>query len=80
MLLNSVFVTMDDIRKEIQKALDDRLKPAEYILDGVSLEELVNYDIPPLSSQSPDQVDDGIILSYKDGKIVQNDVLNGGVF
>jgi hypothetical protein len=76
MLLNSVFISMDDIRIEIEKALNERLKPAEHILDGVSLEELVNYDIPPLSSE----VESGVILSYRDGKIVKNEVLNGGVF
>lgn len=80
MKFNTVALNMDDVRIEIQNALDARLKPSEYILDGVKLEELINADLPPLSSQTPDQLQDGILLSYKDGKLVQEDVLNGGTF
>lgn len=80
MILNAVSLNLDDVRIEIQKALNDRLAKSEYILDGVKLEELTNYDITPLSAQSPDKIEDGVILAYKDGKVVQGDVLNGGTF
>lgn len=64
----------------IQKLIDQRLDQYKGILDGVALEELTNFDVPLLSAQTTDEKEDGIILSYKDGKLVEEKDLNGGEF
>ena len=61
-------------------AIETKLKDSESILDGVALEELVNFSVPLTSQQSPDQIEDGVLLSYKDGKLVEETNLNGGTF
>jgi hypothetical protein len=80
MLLTPISVSLDEVVIEIRRQLDDRLAKSEYILDGVKLEELVNFDVPLLSAQSADQQNDGVLLSYKDGKLVEENNLNGGNF
>ena len=80
MLLSPIGLTLDDIKITIQEALDNRLKASEYILDGVKLEELVNFAVPLTSQQTPDQIHDGVLLGYKDGKLVEEPDLNGGSF
>lgn len=80
MLLTPVSVSLDEVIIAVRKELNDRLAKSEYILDGVKLEELVNFDVPLLSAQSADQQNDGILLSYKDGKLVEENNLNGGSF
>jgi hypothetical protein len=80
MMLTPVTVSLDEVIIAVRKELDDRLAKSEYILDGVKLEELVNFDVPLLSAQSADQQSDGVLLSYKDGKLVEENNLNGGSF
>ena len=80
MLLTPVSVSLDEVIIAVRKELNDRLAKSEHILDGVKLEELVNFDVPLLSAQSADQQNDGILLSYKDGKLVEENNLNGGSF
>jgi hypothetical protein len=80
MMLTPVTVSLDEVIIAVRKELDDRLAKSEYILDGVKLEELVNFDVPLLSAQSADQQSDGVLLSYKDGKLVEENNLNGGTF
>ena len=50
------------------------------ILDGVALEELTNFSVPLTGQQTPDQQQDGVLLGYKDGKLVEEPNLNGGTF
>jgi hypothetical protein len=62
------------------KAVETKLLSAASILDGVALEELVNFSVPLTGNQTPDQLHDGILLGYKDGKLVEETDLNGGTF
>ena len=80
MMLTPVSVSLDEVIIAVRKELDDRLRGSQHILDGVTLEELVNFDVPLLSAQSADQQNDGVLLSYKDGKLVEENNLNGGSF
>lgn len=80
MMLTPVTVSLDEVILAVRKELNDRLQGSQHILDGVSLEELVNFDVPLLSAQSADQQNDGVLLSYKDGKLVEENNLNGGSF
>lgn len=80
MMLTPVTVSLDEVILAVRKELNDRLAKSEHILDGVTLEELVNFDVPLLSAQSADQQNDGVLLSYKDGKLVEENNLNGGSF
>lgn len=73
-------ITKSDVADYINEIITERLSAYENILDGVSLEELTNFDVPLLSAQTPDEREDGILLSYKDGKLVEEDTLNGGEF
>ena len=68
------------IENMIKTMIDRRLKPYMNILDGVALEELTNFSVPLTGQQTPDQQEDGLILSYKDGKLVEETNLNGGTF
>lgn len=68
------------IENLIKTMIDRRLQPYMDILDGVSLEELTNFSVPLTGEQTPDQREDGIILGYKDGKLVEEPNLNGGTF
>jgi|LakMenEpi03Aug12_release.lakeMendotaPanAssembly.Ray.scaffolds.fasta_scaffold3303646_1 hypothetical protein len=61
-------------------AIETKLKDSESILDGVALEELVNFSVPLTGEQRQDQLEDGILLSYKDGMLVEETKLNGGEF
>ena len=61
-------------------AIERTLVDSASVLDGVQLEELVNFAVPLTSQQTPDQLEDGILLSYKDGKLVEERDLNGGTF
>ena len=61
-------------------AVEQKLKLSSNILDGVSLEELVNFAVPLSSEQRADQLEDGVLLAYKDGKLVEEVDLNGGTF
>jgi hypothetical protein len=61
-------------------AVEARLFAAASVLDGVSLEELTNFSVPLTSKQTPDQIHDGVLLGYKDGKLVEETDLNGGNF
>ena len=74
-------------RNDITQSLLDRLSAVELklqnssnVLDGVSLEELVNFAVPLSSEQRADQLEDGVLLAYKDGKLVEEVDLNGGTF
>lgn len=74
-------------RNDITQSLLDRLSAVEQklrnssdVLDGVSLEELVNFAVPLSSEQRADQLEDGVLLAYKDGKLVEEVDLNGGTF
>ena len=61
-------------------AVELRLLSAASVLDGVSLEELTNFSVPLTSAQTPNQLKDGVLLGYKDGKLVEETSLNGGTF
>jgi len=61
-------------------AIEEKLAIAAATLDGVSLEELLNFSVPLSSKQTPDQLKDGILLGYKNGKLVEEKDLNGGTF
>ena len=73
-------ITKSDVEDYIHEIINERLSAYENILDGVSLEELTNFDVPLLSAQTPEEREDGILLSYKDGKLVEENSLNGGEF
>jgi hypothetical protein len=73
-------ISLDDVIYHIRNELSTKLNPASAILDGVSLEELVNFAVPLSSQQTPDQIHDGVLLGYKDGKLVEETSLNGGEF
>lgn len=75
-----ISITLDEVIITVRKELNERLAASEHILDGVKLEELVNFDVPLLSAQSADQKTDGVLLAYKDGKLVEENNLNGGTF
>ena len=79
-MLSQIGITVDDMRNYVQDALDNRLRSAEYILDGIKLEELTNFAVPLTAEQTPDQITDGVLLGYKDGKLVEENELNGGTF
>lgn len=61
-------------------AVEQKIQLSSNILDGVSLEELVNFAVPLSSEQRQDQLQDGVLLAYKDGKLVEEADLNGGTF
>lgn len=61
-------------------AVEQKLRNSSDVLDGVSLEELVNFAVPLSSEQRADQLEDGVLLAYKDGKLVEEVDLNGGTF
>jgi hypothetical protein len=73
-------ITRADVEGYINEIITERLSAYGNILDGVSLEELTNFDVPLLSAQTPDEREDGILLAYKDGKLVEEKDLNGGEF
>jgi hypothetical protein len=73
-------VTKSDVEDYINEIISERLSAYSNILDGVSLEELTNFDVPLLSAQTPEEREDGILLSYKDGKLMEENNLNGGEF
>jgi len=72
-------IATDTLNQRIS-AIEQVLKNSASVLDGVKLEELVNFSVPLTSQQSPDQIEDGVLLSYKDGKLVEETNLNGGTF
>ena len=61
-------------------AIEKTLVDSSSVLDGVRLEELVNFAVPLTSQQTRDQLEDGVLLSYKDGELVEETSLNGGTF
>jgi hypothetical protein len=61
-------------------AIEKKLTDSANVLDGVALEELVNFAVPLSSEQRTDQLQDGVLLSYKDGQLVEETDLNGGTF
>ena len=61
-------------------AIEQQLDKSKNVLDGVALEELVNFSVPLTSQQTEDQLQDGVLLAYKDGKLVEEHDLNGGTF
>jgi len=61
-------------------AIEKTLVDSASVLDGVQLEELVNFSVPLTGEQRQDQLEDGVLLSYKDGKLVEETSLNGGIF
>lgn len=73
-------ITKSDVQDYIHEIITERLSAYANILDGVALEELTNFDVPLLSAQTPEEREDGILLSYKDGKLVEENNLNGGEF
>jgi hypothetical protein len=73
-------ITKSDVQDYINEIITERLSAYANILDGVALEELTNFDVPLLSAQTPEEREDGILLSYKDGKLVEETDLNGGEF
>jgi hypothetical protein len=68
------------VKQSIDDLISQRLSAYQNILDGVSLEELTNFDVPLLSAQTVDEREDGVLLSYKDGKLMEEKSLNGGEF
>jgi len=73
-------IVRSDVEQFIHEIITERLSAYGNILDGVALEELTNFDVPLLSAQTPDEREDGILLAYKDGKLVEEKDLNGGEF
>ena len=73
-------ITKSDVEEYINEIITERLSAYANILDGVALEELTNFDVPLLSAQTAEEREDGILLSYKDGKLVEENNLNGGEF
>ncbi len=73
-------ISKSDVEHIINDIITERLSAYENILDGVSLEELTNFDVPLLSAQTTEEREDGILLSYKDGKLMEETNLNGGEF
>jgi hypothetical protein len=73
-------ISKSDVADYINEIITERLSAYENILDGVSLEELTNFDVPLLSAQTAEEREDGILLSYKDGKLMEETNLNGGEF
>lgn len=71
---------VNDLVASRLNAIEDKLLRAESIMDGVSLEELVNFSVPLSSHQTSSQLHDGVLLGYKDGKLVEENNLNGGTF
>jgi hypothetical protein len=61
-------------------AIEKTLRDSASVLDGVQLEELLNFSVPLTGEQRQDQLEDGVLLSYKDGKLVEENSLNGGNF
>lgn len=80
MIFISPTVNLVDIENLIHGIITQRLSGSANILDGVSLEELTNFDVPLLSAQTLDEKEDGVLLAYKDGKLVEEKSLNGGEF
>ena len=78
----SALINADDslVKQSIHDLISQRLSAYGNILDGVSLEELTNFDVPLLSAQTTDEREDGVLLSYKDGKLMEEKSLNGGEF
>lgn len=73
-------LSKSSIENIIKTMIDKRLEPYKNILDGVSLEELTNFNVPLLSAQTPEEKKDGVLLGYKDGQLVEENDLNGGNF
>jgi hypothetical protein len=75
-------ISKDDslVKQSIDDLISQRLSAYHNILDGVSLEELTNFAVPLLSAQTPDEKEDGVLLGYRDGKLVEEKNLNGGEF
>lgn len=73
-------ITSSDIEHIVHDIITQRLSGYQNILDGIALEELINFDVPLLSAQTPDEKEDGVLLAYKDGKLVEEKNLNGGEF
>jgi hypothetical protein len=71
---------VNDLVSERLSAAEAKLNAAAMILDGVSLEELTNFSVPLTGNQTQDQLRDGVLLGYKDGKLVEENELNGGEF
>lgn len=76
----TTIVSESDIELYVHNIITRRLAPYQNILDGVALEELINFDVPLLSAQTLDEKEDGVLLAYKDGKLVEEKNLNGGEF
>ena len=70
----------NDAVNERLSAIEMVLKNSASVLDGVKLEELVNFSVPLTGEQRQDQLEDGVLLAYKDGKLVEESDLNGGAF
>lgn len=70
----------NDAVNERLSAIEMILRNSASVLDGVKLEELVNFSVPLTGEQRQDQLQDGVLLAYKDGKLVEEADLNGGVF
>lgn len=77
---DQVITVVNDLISSRLSAVESIIKKAENIVDGVSLEELTNFSVPLTSKQTPDQLHDGVLLGYKDGKLVEETDLNGGTF
>lgn len=71
---------VNDMVAQRLSAIEEKLLLAANIIDGVSLEELTNFSVPLTSKQTQDQIHDGVLLGYKDGKLVEEKDLNGGTF
>ena len=71
---------VNDLVAQRLSAIEEKLFLAANIIDGVSLEELTNFSVPLTSKQTPDQLHDGVLLGYKNGKLVEETDLNGGTF
>jgi len=75
-----VIARIDSMVTNRLNAIEAKLLASANVLDGVNLEELMNFSVPLTGAQTPEQLHDGVLLGYKDGKLVEETDLNGGTF
>ena len=87
MFISSPKISRNQVEDIIREMVAARLSAVEFkieeskkVLDGISLEELTNFSVPLTANQSEEQRHDGVLLGYKDGKLVEEKELNGGEF
>jgi hypothetical protein len=80
MFISSPKISKVDLSKMVDQMVSNKLNSLSALLDGVSLEELTNFAVPLTGQQTQDQLHDGVLLGYRDGKLVEENNLNGGTF